>query len=240
MEKTFKENNTEITDIILDHDYKLTYNKMTKQLMDVTTKDVYKMLLTNKSQRPTSEKKWMETELLQIDNDDWPNIYESAFKLTTDTKLQAFQFKITHRILACKANLHTWKIEENDICSYCKSEKDTLEHHLVMCNETLEFWNRIRRWWKSVTDTNFIVGTYDLIFGLPNEGKDKIINQFNFLLLLARFHIYRNKQLANNKLQVYELLIEVKTRLEAMHHISLEQNSKKKFEDNWSELYNGL
>jgi hypothetical protein len=238
--KIMKGNHTEITDSILEHDCKLTYNKMTKQLTDVTTKDVYKMLLTHTSQRPTSEKKWMETELLQIDNDDWPNIYESAFKLTTDTKLQAFQFKITHRILACKANLYTWKIEANDICNFCKIEKDTLEHHLVTCKETLEFWNQIRRWWTSVTDTNFTAGIYDLIFGLPNENKDKIINQFNLLLLLARYHIYRNKQLAKNKLQVYELLIEVKNRLEAMHHIALEQNREKKFEENWSELYNGL
>jgi hypothetical protein len=190
---------------------------MTKQLMDVTTKEAYNILLLKKGQRPTSEKKWSETELLQIDKDDWPNIYESAFKLTTDTKLQTFQFKITHRILACKANLYTWKIEENDICNFCNSEKDTLEHHLVMCNKTLEFWNCIKRWWKSITNTNFTVGIYDLIFVLPNEGKDKIINQFNFLLLLSRCYIYRNKQAKNNKLHVYELVIEVITRIDASH-----------------------
>jgi hypothetical protein len=206
----------------------------------VTTKDAYKILLTHKSQRPTSEKKWMENELLQIDNDDWTNIYESASKLTTDTKLQTFQFKITHRILACKTNLYTWKIKENDICSICNSEKDTIEHHLVMCEETLEFWNQIRRWWKSVTQANFTVGIYDLILGLPNENNDKLINQFNLLLLLTRYHIYRNKQIDKHKLQVYELLIEVKNRLEAMHQIALEQNSEKKFNEKWSELYNGL
>ena len=137
--KLIKENSNGITDTIIDHDCKLTYNKMTKQLMDVTTKEAYKMLLLKKGRRPTSKTKWSETELLQIDKDDWPNIYESAFKRTTDTKLQTFQFKITHRILACKANLYTWKIEENDICNFCNSEKTTLEHHLVMCNETLEF-----------------------------------------------------------------------------------------------------
>jgi hypothetical protein len=238
--KILKDKKLEIKDIVVENECQLNLNKMTKQIMDITTKEAYKMLLASKSQRPTSEKKWRETELLQIDEDDWPNIYECAFKLTTDTKLQTFQFKITHRILACKENLYTWKIKENNKCNFCESEIDTLEHHLVMCNETLEFWNQIRRWWKSVTGTNFTVGIYDLIFGLPNENKDKIINQFNFLLLLARFYIYKNKQAANNKLHVYELLIEVKTKLEAMHHISLEQNREKKFEDNWSDLYNGL
>jgi hypothetical protein len=109
-----------------------------------------------------------------------------------------------------------------------------------MCKETLEFWNQTRRWWKSATNTNFAVGIYDLILGLPNENKDKMINQFNLLLLFARFHIYRNKQLDKHKLQVYEFLIDVKNRLEAMYQIALGNNSEKKFEEKWSELYNGL
>jgi hypothetical protein len=238
--KIMKEKKTEITDIIPNHDCTLTFDKLTKTLDKVTTKDAYKILLTQNSQRPTSEKKWMETEMSHIDNDEWTNIYQSASKLTTDTKLQTFQFKITHRIMACKTNLLTWKIKENDICSFCNNGKDTIEHHLVLCEETLEFWNRVRRWWKSVTQVNFAVGIYDLILGLPNENNDNLINQFNLLLLLTRYHIYSNKQRDKHKLQVYELLIEVKNRLEAMHHIALEQNREKIFNTKWSELYNAL
>ena len=183
--------------------------------MDATTREIYTILLGKKSKRPTSEIKWTETELLQIGDNDWPHIYHSAFKLTTDTKVQTFQFKITHRILACKSNL-------------------------VLCEETLEFWNQIRRWWKSVSGTNFTVGIYDLIFGLPNDGKDKIINQFNFLLLLSRYYIYRNKQAETAKLHVYELLIEGKTTLERIQFTALEQNREKKFMGNWSELAFGI
>ena len=67
------------------------------------------MLLQKRSKCPITEKKWTESELLQLDEDDGPNIYQSAFKLTTDTKIQTFQFKITHRILASKANLYIWQ-----------------------------------------------------------------------------------------------------------------------------------
>jgi hypothetical protein len=76
------------------------------------------------------------------------------------------------------------------ICNYCNEEKDTIEHHLVTCSDTLEFWNQVRNWFKSITKTSFIVRIYDLIFGLPNEGNDKIINQYHFLQLFARYYIY--------------------------------------------------
>jgi hypothetical protein len=109
-----------------------------------------------------------------------------------------------------------------------------------MCKETLEFWNQLRNWWKSVTKTNFVVGIYDLIFSLPNDGKDKIINQFNFMLLFSRYFIYRNKQAGTANLHVYDVLIEMKTRLENMQHIALEQNREKKFKEDWGELLHGI
>jgi hypothetical protein len=39
------------------------------------------------------------------DEEDWTNIYSSAFKLTQDTKIKSF----TDRILASKRNPKTWK-----------------------------------------------------------------------------------------------------------------------------------
>ena len=109
-----------------------------------------------------------------------------------------------------------------------------------MCTETLEFWNQVRNWWKAITSANFAVGIYDLIFGLPNEEKDEIINQFNFLLLFTRYYIYTNKQAAQTKLQLYELLISLKTRLELMQNTASEQNKEKQFEADWGELTNGI
>jgi hypothetical protein len=110
-----------------------------------------------------------------------------------------------------------------------------------LCKDTLEFWNHVRNWWKSVTDTDFTVGIYDLIFGLPNEEKNKIINQFNFVLLFTRYYIYINKQCkAKLQLHLYELLIDIKKRLEIMQLIALENNQEKKFEANWSEIFYGI
>jgi hypothetical protein len=37
----------------------------------------------------------------------------------------------------------------------------------------MEFWSQIRNWWNAISGTNFAVGIYDFIFGLPNEEKTK-------------------------------------------------------------------
>jgi hypothetical protein len=85
--KKLKLGKTELLKIILDHDCRLEINKIKKEISEVTTKDIYTILLNKTTKRATSEQKWMETELLDIKEDDWANIYQSAFKLTTETKI---------------------------------------------------------------------------------------------------------------------------------------------------------
>jgi hypothetical protein len=98
----------------------------------------------------------------------------------------------------------------------------------------MEFWSQVRNWWKAATNTNFAVGIYDLIFGLPNEENDFFLNQFNFILLHARYHIYNHKQSGKDKLHLYEFLVAVKRRIELMLNSAIEYKQEHKFRGKWS------
>ena len=58
--KTLRNNSNEISNIITDHDCRLTCNKIPKLLEEVTTKEINKLIIGSKSQRPTSEKNEMD------------------------------------------------------------------------------------------------------------------------------------------------------------------------------------
>ena len=58
----------------------------------------------------------------------------------------------------------------------------------------------------------FRLDTYDLLFGVPNEEKDITINQFNFIILMARHQIYRAK-LKGVPTDLYTLLLNCKAAL---------------------------
>jgi hypothetical protein len=51
------------------------------------------------------------------------------------------------------------------------------------------------------------------------------------MLFFSRYYIYSNKQAGKSKLYLYQLLIAIKTRLEIMQNIALEQYQEKKFEE---------
>ena len=59
-------------------------------------------------------------------------LYSLAFKVSKNTKLSMFQFKINHSIIYTRVTLFRAKIVENDKCQACGS-KQTLVHLLVEC-----------------------------------------------------------------------------------------------------------
>jgi hypothetical protein len=158
-----------------------------------------------------------------------------SYKLTRNTKMISFNFKITHRTLAVGEKLKTWKIQESDLCEECK-KTETIEHFLVECPSTLIFWKHVFNWWGSMSQVKFPILTYEIIFGIPNESEENIIENFNYLLLCGNYYVYKSK-LRKEKLDTYKFLLECKTRL--IQDITiLDENNKKYGSRKWNELKN--
>jgi hypothetical protein len=75
---------------------------------------------------PDMQKKW------SMNHAESQSAFTLKVKMIKEVKLSEFGFKILHKILACPANLKTWKIKENDECTMCK-QKDDIKHLLVDC-----------------------------------------------------------------------------------------------------------
>ena len=94
-------------------------NQGFKKLSGLKTKDIYWHLASKISQRPTSETTWQKYFNPPLTEELWHLIYTMTNGITFDSKLINFQFKITHRIIACGYQLKKWKINESDICPIC-------------------------------------------------------------------------------------------------------------------------
>jgi hypothetical protein len=215
-------------------DFTFKINNINKKLVDIKTKEIYWELINKIKERPTSEESWKSKSELDLKTEEWKVIYKMAYRLTKDTKLINFNFKITHRILAVGQQLHKWKINKDDKCKECNSI-DTIEHYLVQCPIVLEFWYSIFTWWKNMTQIQFPILAYEIIFGIPNESKENIIDNFNFIILCGNYYVYRKKQ-RSESLDTYEFLIECKNRLTVESKIMEGRSKIEKFDKTWGEL----
>lgn len=75
-------------------------------------------LLIESGVKPTSQQKW--TNILNLDNFNWKNVYILPFKCTKDSRLQWLQFRINHRILGTNNLRAKMGLINNNSCSFCK------------------------------------------------------------------------------------------------------------------------
>ncbi len=205
------------------------------------TNVIYNHFIKSKCRTPTCIVKWTEVypEFNNASEDLWPNIFILPFRITRETRLQTFQFKIIHRLITCQKKLHEMKIVENNLCLYCH-DIDDLKHFFLYCEKSHQFWNSFFNWWNTLGDIT-ISPDYEsleecIVFGFQSKGE--IFDVINYCILLGKYYIYCQKIHKNNAIDFYEYLIQLRYKLRIERNIC-NQNSNNRF-DKFIFLYDQL
>ena len=82
----------------------------------------YDSLSKNLNYDPLSRTKWNAELGVNFDVSEWGEICKRPFKITKETKLQWFQFRLINRILSCNKYLFKINKRDNDLCCFCNTE----------------------------------------------------------------------------------------------------------------------
>lgn len=92
-------------------------------------------ILVNKNVQPASVVKWERDIRFEV-APDWGKYFALPFKTTTDSTLLCFQPRLVLRILSTNCLLTKMGIKENENCSFCKLEAETLKYLFWECTYT--------------------------------------------------------------------------------------------------------
>ena len=67
-------------------------------------------------------------------------------RVTSDTKLREFQFKLLNRYLVTNDFLNKIGVLTSPACSFCGKENESLEHILISCHYAKDFWAQVIKW----------------------------------------------------------------------------------------------
>ena len=139
--------------------------------------------------KPKHQVKW-ERVLTLSEDFNWNKHFSIIYKVTKDTKLHWFQFRIFHRILATNSYLYTIHKVNSESCTFCQREKETITHLFWECQHVTIFRNEFLIWLDSRNLHNLRIEPQDLMFG-KTEASDAI----NLTLILFKQFIYKQRQL---------------------------------------------
>ena len=156
----------------------------TKVINAITSKKARNILIQRKFVEPLASLRLCRQ---GVDSSKLSAIYMLPFKITKETKLSIFQYKIIHNILPHGAMLHKMKIVNSPLCIHCDSI-ETLFHMLVNCIVIQKFWFKVLSWWKNNSGENLLFDDLSVMYGYnPEDPKTHILNYF---ILLGKRHIF--------------------------------------------------
>ena len=98
---------------------------------------IYQRIL-NKPEKPKGIKRW-ENKLYNIHP--WPFFFKHLKKSTDDRKLLWLQFRIIHHILTTNRSVSKFKPNQCELCTFCNSNSETIEHVMWQCRYVQTFFN---------------------------------------------------------------------------------------------------
>ena len=149
----------------------------------------YELFIKNTTDCPlNSMQKWCTDLGMELNFSEWDKYFINIYKTTIVVKLRTLQFNILHRTLVTNHILKIWKKVDSNLCTFCKTEDETIFHLIFQCSEVQQFWHRIQVWYHSKgLDANF--NSFNCVIG-PVGNKYKL---FNTVCILAKQHIYYSR-----------------------------------------------
>ena len=148
-----------------------------------------------------------------------------------------FQYKVLHRVVALNPLLFKMGIKDNDKCTFCNDEKETIQHMLYRCKKVRKFWKQVKDWFNSIIDGDINILETDVIFGnltdLPH------VKECNAIIILGKYFIYGCK-LKENIPILPNFLRRIKSELEVEKEIANNLNKIERFLDKWGEFWTSL
>ena len=159
-----------------------------KLLSTCNSKYLYQILKRKEFIATTLKKNKWETLLDEsLSDKEWKFYFVNASLCTKDTKIIYFQYRILMNYIATNSFLHKIKISDNNLCTFCKCEAETITHIFYDCVQVNLFWNDFVQWFNAI-ENDYKISKKIVLLG-NTEGSCLE----NFLLLVAKKFIYYSR-----------------------------------------------
>ena len=122
----------------------------------------------------------------------WKTIYKQSACLNIETRIRSFQIKLNLRAIVTNEALFYFDIKDSPLCTFCKTDCETLYHIFCKCTITDLFWENVVSWMSASLRIPIVITDCEKLFGLgDSEAYSTVL--INFILLSARYTIYKCK-----------------------------------------------
>ena len=154
------------------------------QCKQKVTKLVYDNMIEETDVFPTKAYQKHQSELdTELSKEDFLNFFLNSLSSTASTKLRDIQFKILHHTLVTNETLSKWGVLNDNRCTFCHVEIESIAHLLIRCRHATNVWKHIENSLQNAGVT-IVLTQVDKLLGIATNENDymKAINLINMVI----------------------------------------------------------
>ena len=184
---------------------------------------VYKKLASKDDAVYIAKQKWEQKLNCEFSQEFMVKQFTSISRMTNVPKLRSFQYRLLHNAIVLNMHMYRWKLREDNLCSFCGSCKETIEHVMWKCDKVFPIWCQISEWFRERYAQKAIdISCISSIIFLQPGIKMGHVN--NLLVLITKQYIYKCR-CQQKMLNLAELKSEIKL-FEATEKYIAKKNGK--------------
>lgn len=211
-------------------------------LSSLSTKSIYQIFQAKRKSPYTCDKRWERAygDKTFQSTSKWKHWHVLPYKTSHSIQLQNFMNRIAYRIIPTRVYLHRICVVDSELCSVC-SDRDEMLHFLFECDAVKPFWDSLATWIdqnEEIMDFPEDLTEEDFLLGTSNKTSEHYL--FNFVIMWAKFYVYKTKVFGNGQLDLLQFLAELKNRLALERLACFQDLSYTKRFKRWETFYNSF
>ena len=102
---------------------------------------------------------------------DWNEIYSLSLKVSLETKIREFQYKVLNNIVFTNEKFFKIKMIDSPQCTFCKNDIEFLEHLFSNCEIARSFCVALRSWFMECNINLEPLSVFNVLFGILIERR---------------------------------------------------------------------
>ena len=153
----------------------------------------YWLFMKKSTPKVTALSKWERD--LSSNDIHWKIHFKQIKFMCKENKLKEFYFKLAHRILVSKKELHLFGVSNNSDCTY--GQPDSISHTFIDCHLSKQFFHKVLQHFNEENATSFMQSDEELLFGKFLNSvqlqRHPLQKKLNYCMLLAKYYLYNQK-----------------------------------------------
>ena len=200
----------------------LTIDNKEFDILEKKSKDYYMLIKRIIAQCPKNSKHLCQD--FNLTQDQLKKVFLLPHEVAFEPYLKAFQYKVLNSILFTNKKLCKIGYTQDDKCSLCKTDSESLYHIFFECRHTKQFWKEFQYYFDTLTREFVCLTLQDVITGILYTNCPLL----NYLILIAKLYLWgcrKNQTL----LVITAFSSKVKIKYETEKYICVKNNKRDKF-----------